>query len=59
MNVSIIVFSPSGHTLKAAEMIKPIDAKGKGEWILEMDCKDTEGNIIASSVCHYYIKKMN
>ena len=43
---------------KAAEMIKPIDEKGKGEWVWEMDCKDTEGNVIASSVCHYYIKKM-
>lgn len=43
---------------KAAEMIQPIDEKGKGEWILEMDCRDTEGNVIATSVCHYYIKKM-
>lgn len=43
---------------KAADMIRPIDEKGKGEWLLEMDCKDTEGNVIATSVCHYYIKKM-
>ena len=44
---------------KAFEMIKPIDTKGKGEWVLEMDCQDTEGKVIASSVCHYYIKKMS
>jgi hypothetical protein len=43
---------------KAAEMIRPIDEKGKGEWVLEMDCRDTEGNVFATSVCHYYIKKM-
>ncbi len=43
---------------KAAEMIKPIDEKGKGEWILEMECKDTNGNVVSTSVCHYYIKKM-
>ena len=44
---------------RAAEMIQPIDEKGKGEWVLEMDCRDTEGNVVATSVCHYYIKKMS
>jgi len=43
---------------KAAEMIRSIDERGKGEWILEMDCKDTEGNVVAVSTCTYYIKKM-
>jgi acyl-coenzyme A thioesterase PaaI-like protein len=43
---------------KAKEMIRPIDEKGKGEWVLEMDCRDTEGNIVATSVCQYYIKKI-
>lgn len=43
---------------KAEEMIRPIDEKGKGEWILEMDCKDTQGNVVAASTCTYYIKKM-
>ena len=43
---------------KAREMIRPIDEKGKGEWVLEMDCRDTDGNVIATSVCHYYIKKV-
>lgn len=43
---------------RAAEMIRPIDEKGKGEWVLEMDCRDTAGTVIATSVCHYYIKKL-
>jgi acyl-coenzyme A thioesterase PaaI-like protein len=43
---------------KAAELIRPIDEKGKGEWVLEMECRDTEGTVIATSVCHYYIKKL-
>ena len=43
---------------KAAEMILPIDEKGKGPWVLEMECRDTEGNVLATSVCHYYIKKL-
>ena len=42
----------------AAEMIAPIDEKGKGEWTLDMDCVDTDGNLVAASTCHYYIKKM-
>ncbi len=43
---------------KAREMIRPIDEKGKGEWILEMECRDTEGCVIAKAVCHYYVKKL-
>jgi acyl-coenzyme A thioesterase PaaI-like protein len=58
MGTTDIVCDLSITKEKAAEMIKPIDEKGKGDWILEMDCKDTEGNVIATSVCHYYIKKM-
>jgi acyl-coenzyme A thioesterase PaaI-like protein len=44
---------------KAEEMIRPIDEKGRGEWVLEMACKDTDGNVVATSVCHYYIKKFD
>lgn len=43
---------------RAREMILPIDEKGKGEWVLEMDCRDTEGTVIARAVCHYYVKKL-
>ena len=44
---------------EAAEKLKPIEEKGKGEWTLEMDCKDLDGNVVATSVCHYYIKRMS
>jgi len=58
MGTTDIICELSIDEEKAKEMIRPIDEKGKGEWVLEMDCRDTEGNIIATSVCHYYIKKM-
>lgn len=43
---------------RAREMIRPIDEKGKGEWVLEMDCRGTEGSVIAKAVCQYYVKKL-
>lgn len=43
---------------RAMEMIRPIDEKGKGEWVLEMDCRDAEGTLIAKAVCQYYVKKL-
>ncbi len=43
---------------KALEMIRPIDEKGRGEWVLDMDCRDTDGNVVATSTCQYYIKKV-
>jgi acyl-coenzyme A thioesterase PaaI-like protein len=58
MGVTDILCELSITEEDAKEMIQPIDEKGKGEWVLEMDCRDTEGTIIAKSVCHYYIKKM-
>jgi len=58
MGTTDIVCDLSISPEKAAEMIQPIDEKGKGEWVLEMDCKDTDGNVVAASTCHYYIKKM-
>ncbi|MEW6443837.1 MAG: PaaI family thioesterase [bacterium] len=58
MGVTDITCELSLAEERAAEMIRPIDEKGKGEWVLEMDCRDTEGNVIATSVCHYYIKKI-
>jgi acyl-coenzyme A thioesterase PaaI-like protein len=59
MGTTDIVFDLSISEEKAAEMIRPIDEKGKGEWVLEMDCRDTAGNVVATSVCHYYIKKLS
>ena len=58
MGVTDVICELSISEEKAKEMIRPIDEKGKGEWVLEMDCRDMEGNIIASSVCQYYIKKI-
>lgn len=43
---------------EANEMRRPIDEKGKGEWVLGMDCRDTEGALIAKAVCTYYVKKL-
>jgi acyl-coenzyme A thioesterase PaaI-like protein len=59
MGTTDIVCDLSISQEKAEEMIRPIDEKGKGEWVLEMECKDADGKVIATSVCHYYIKKMN
>ena len=58
MGVTDILCELSITEEDAKEMLRPIDEKGKGEWILEMDCKDTDGNVVATSTCHYYIKKM-
>ena len=58
MGITDIICDLTISEEKAVEMIKPIDEKGRGEWVLEMDCRNTEGEVIATSVCHYYIKKM-
>ncbi len=58
MGVTDILCELSLSEDTAKEMLWPIDEKGKGEWVLEMDCRDTEGTIIAKSTCHYYVKKM-
>ena len=58
MGITDILCDLSISEEKAAAMIVPIDEKGKGEWVLEMDCRDTGGNVVSSSVCHYYIKKI-
>jgi acyl-coenzyme A thioesterase PaaI-like protein len=58
MGVTDILCELSLSEEKAEEMLKPIDEKGKGEWVLEMDCRDTQGTVIAASVCRYYVKKM-
>ena len=59
MGLTDIICELSISEEKAKEMLRPIDEKGKGEWVLEMDCRDTEGKIIAKSTCQYYIKKMS
>jgi acyl-coenzyme A thioesterase PaaI-like protein len=58
MGTTDIICELSISQEKAHAMIQPIDEKGRGEWVLEMDCRDAEGTVIATSVCHYYIKKI-
>ena len=58
MGTTDIVCDLSISEDRAAEMIEPIDARGRGEWTLEMECTDTTGNVVATSECHYYIKKI-
>jgi len=43
---------------KAEEMLAPIIEKGKGEWVLDMTTTDASGNVVASSICTYYILPM-
>ncbi|MCD6571360.1 MAG: PaaI family thioesterase [Deltaproteobacteria bacterium] len=40
---------------EAMTKIKPIEEKGKGDWVLDMSISDTSGNIVSSSTCNYYI----
>jgi acyl-coenzyme A thioesterase PaaI-like protein len=42
----------------AIDKIRSINERGRGEWILEMSCHDTDGNVVADATCHYYIKKL-
>lgn len=58
MGVTDILCELSITEEKALEMIKPIDERGKGEWVLDMECRDMDKNVIATSTCQYYIKKV-
>ncbi len=35
--------------------IKPIEERGKGDWLLDMSIVDAEGTVISTSTCNYYI----
>jgi len=39
----------------AREKIRPIEEKGKGEWVLDMSVTDANGITVSSSTCTYYI----
>lgn len=41
--------------IEASEKIRPIEEKGKGEWILDMSTKDSKNNIVSTSTCKYFI----
>lgn len=40
---------------EAQEKLKPIEEKGKGEWVLDMTVTDANGTVVSSSTCTYYI----
>jgi len=40
---------------EAQTMIKPIEERGKGEWLLNMSATDEQGVTVSTSSCTYYI----
>ncbi len=41
----------------AAEKIKPVEERGKGDWIVDITAQDENGEICATSRCNFYFKK--
>jgi acyl-coenzyme A thioesterase PaaI-like protein len=41
--------------MEAKERIRPIEEKGKGEWVLDMTVTDANGTTVSSSSCTYFI----
>jgi thioesterase domain-containing protein len=37
------------------EKLKPIEEKGRGEWVLDMSITDAHGTIVSTSTCTYYL----
>ncbi len=40
---------------EALAKLRPIEERGKGEWVLDMAVTDTHGTVVATSTCTYYI----
>ena len=40
---------------EADSKIAPVREAGKGDWILNMETTDANGNTVSTSVCNYYI----
>jgi len=40
---------------EAQEKLKPVEEKGKGEWVLDKTVTDTNGTIVPASRCTYYL----
>jgi acyl-coenzyme A thioesterase PaaI-like protein len=40
---------------EAREKLKPIEVKGRGEWILDMTVSDIRGVTVSTSTCTYYL----
>jgi len=37
------------------EKLKPVEEKGRGEWVLDMTVTDAHGTIVSTSTCTYYL----
>ena len=37
------------------EKLKPVEEKGRGEWVLDMTVTDALGTIVSTSTCTYYL----
>jgi acyl-coenzyme A thioesterase PaaI-like protein len=37
------------------EKLRPVEEKGRGEWVLDMTVTDAKGTIVSSSTCTYYL----
>ena len=40
---------------EAAARIRPVEEKGRGDWILDMAVTDETGNTVSTSQCNYYL----
>lgn len=40
---------------EAMEKIRPVEEKGRGEWVLDMTVMDDKGTVVSSSTCTYYL----
>jgi len=43
---------------EARAKMEPIEARGKGEWILDMSATDENGTTVSTSTCTYYLLPM-
>lgn len=43
---------------EAQAKMKPIEARGKGEWVLDMSATDANGATVSTSTCTYYLLPM-
>ncbi len=40
---------------EAREKLRPVEEKGKGDWVLDMSVTDVNGTIVSTSTCTYYL----
>ena len=39
----------------AAAKLKPVEGRGRGDWIIDVPVMDAEGNTVSSASCNFYI----